>query len=359
MSTWYYADADQQRQGPLSTDELKQYFRRQGIALETLVWRDGMLHWRPLGELAEQLGLTAAAVATTAAEPVARSAVPQPPALRVPPEVPTPAPPPMDPPEPAVPEPRTSGRAVFNLGNDPREPAPVVPSLRPEIHTGVVTPVAAPTDREQELNPYRASNATLDPRRARVHDDDVVYAGFWKRAAAIIVDSLIIGLVARLGGEALGAIIADLSGGGQVAVMLTTAAMTLLLYALYFAFFHSAFNQATPGKMIVGIRVLRSDGEPIGFLRGLARYFATIPSGILLGIGYLMAAFTERKRALHDMLCDTVVVDKWAYTPQPGMQQRELGTAAWVILIGYALLIAGAVVAVLALGWFSGMGRGN
>ena len=57
MSTWYYTDAEQQRQGPLSTDELKQYFRREAILDDTLVWRDGMAQWRPLSEFVGELGL--------------------------------------------------------------------------------------------------------------------------------------------------------------------------------------------------------------------------------------------------------------------------------------------------------------
>ena len=53
-----------------------------------------------------------------------------------------------------------------------------------------------------------------------------------------------------------------------------------------------------------------------------------------------MAAFTERKQGLHDMLCDTLVVDKWAFTEHPEWQQRNLGTVTTVILALVGLLIA-------------------
>src|SRR3546814_1500810 len=82
--------------------------------------------------------------------------------------------------------------------------------------------------------------------------------------------------------------------------------------------------------MAIGIKVVRSDGPGCGFWRGFARYFASILSAILLCIGYLMVAFTERKQALHDMICDTVVVDQWAFTAHPDQQREELGTVAWV-----------------------------
>lgn len=54
-------------------------------------------------------------------------------------------------------------------------------------------------------------------------------------------------------------------------------------------------------------------------------------------IGFIMAAFTERKQALHDMMCDTLVVDKWAFTEHPELQQRGLGTVTIVILVLAAL----------------------
>ena len=64
-----------------------------------------------------------------------------------------------------------------------------------------------------------------------------------------------------------------------------------------------------------------------------------IPSSLILGIGYIMAAFTDRKRALHDMLAGTLVVDRWAFTSQPERQRHELGTVTIVVLVLSAVLI--------------------
>jgi uncharacterized RDD family membrane protein YckC len=305
LSIWHYIDDDRQRQGPLSTGELKERFQRDAIGPETLVWREGMLAWRPLGELAEQLGL----VPAPTPEPVVRGAVP----------------PPEPEPEPEPPPP-LSGRAVFSLGTEPVQAQPVPPAA------------AGYAVAQAERNPYAPSRAPLQAHAA-THAADVVYAGFWKRAAASLIDGFIVGLAGKFAGKMFAAILADVTGGGPLANAVLELLLTLALNACYFAWFHSQLALATPGKMVIGIKVVRSDGEPIGFLRGVARYFATIVSAIPLGIGYLMAAFTERKRALHDMLCDTVVVDKWAFTGHPGMQRRELGTATIVVLAGYALLI--------------------
>src|SRR3546814_12565973 len=71
-------------------------------------------------------------------------------------------------------------------------------------------------------------------------------------------------------------------------------------------------------------------------------------SGLILGIGFLMAAFTERKQALHDMICDTVVVDQWAFTAHPDQQREELGTVAWVVLVLGGLLFVGMVLLAFA-----------
>ncbi len=331
----------------MSTDELKQHFHSQRIALDTLVWRDGMMQWRPLADLAQQLGL----LETSRAQPFDAA----PGAASGPYLPPMPAPPPpaaanleMDDARPAMPpaparEPEApapaSGRAVFNLGSDP-SPTPVYE--RPEIIERMA--VATSGESAAARNPYLAARAPLQAKPSFVADQDVVYAGFWKRVAATIIDGFILSLVVGLCGELFGMILSDLAGGGELATAITTSLCTIALNALYFAWFHSTFNYATPGKMAIGIKVVRSHGEPISFLRALARFFATILSTLTLCIGYLMAAFTARKQSLHDVICDTVVVDKWAYTTEPERQRTELGTVAIVVLALYGLVVVAGLV---------------
>jgi uncharacterized BrkB/YihY/UPF0761 family membrane protein len=88
-----------------------------------------------------------------------------------------------------------------------------------------------------------------------------------------------------------------------------------------------------------------------GVLRARLRSF-----GLILCIGYLMAAFTERKQGLHDMMCDTLVVDRWAFTDQPQLQRRELGVVTIAVLVITALLaLAGLVLMVAAIGFIAKM----
>lgn len=338
MSIWHYTGEDRQPLGPLSTDELKQRLRTGEIGFDTLVWREGMLVWRPLGELAEPLRLheivapaadAASPAPTLALEPIRQGPPPPPPLELESPEV--------------APEPPLTGRAVFALGTDPAE-TPLPPAWRePAGHAGNA-------DDGMAQNPYAPSHASLRMRQAR-DDRDVVYAGFWKRVAAQLIDGVILAVIGSLGGEMLGTLLSDMIGGGETGEALLPVAFTLVLYLLYFAWFHSNFMLATPGKMAVGIKVVRSDGEPASFLRNVGRYFAQIPGSLLLGIGYLMAAFTERKQALHDFFCDTVVVDRHAYTRQSAMQRRELGTVTVVVLAIYAAMLALLAIAVLFLGF--------
>lgn len=368
MSTWYYASAERQQLGPVSTDELKQYFHSEQISLDTLVWRDGMLHWRPLHELAQQLGLLPAIAATevasslpTVAPPILPAAVIEaPPAkgpelqLQVEPEpaatpasaftpAPAPAPTPTPAPTPAstpaaAPRAGSEGRAVFNLGTEPG-PAPVY--TRPAVDPGTVAAAS---------NPYAAGYSNLQEGVLARAQQFIVDAGFWKRVAASAIDGFILGLAGSLFAEVLGALFSDLFSGGQLAELVWTWGFALVLNALYHAWFHSTLMYATPGKMAVGIKVLRSNGEPISFLRALARYFASVLCTLSAGLGYLMAAFTARKQGLHDFICDTVVVDKWAYTNEPERQRTELGTVTVIVLVLYGLLVLLILAAIFMIG---------
>lgn len=122
------------------------------------------------------------------------------------------------------------------------------------------------------------------------------YAGFWKRFLAIIIDSIIIALV----GAVLEAVI------GQAYRVPTN----IVLNWLYFTLFECSAKQATIGKMLLGIVVCDLEGHRLSFGRANARYWAKVLSSLILGIGYMMAGFTRRKQALHDMIADTLVVVK-------------------------------------------------
>lgn len=202
-------------------------------------------------------------------------------------------------------------------------------------------------------SPYAPPRAAVHRAAEVYHDAEVVYAGFWKRTAAYLIDMVILSILGAAVGGAVGGLIGAATGasgtasdatGFQLLVQLAAA----LAAACYYGWFYASLQRATPGKLAIGIKVVRGDGTGCGFWRGFARYFAMIPSGLILGIGFLMAGFTQRKQALHDLICDTVVVDKWAFTAEPERQREELGTVAAVVLALGALLLVGFVVLVFA-----------
>ncbi|MDB5258878.1 MAG: domain containing protein [Candidatus Taylorbacteria bacterium] len=83
----------------------------------------------------------------------------------------------------------------------------------------------------------------------------------------------------------------------------------LIFYLMYYTLFNASKLQATPGKIILGLRVVDKNGERISILRAISRAAASIISVAILNIGYLFPLFTERKQTLHDIIASTVVVD--------------------------------------------------
>ena len=80
----------------------------------------------------------------------------------------------------------------------------------------------------------------------------------------------------------------------------------------------TAWLGGTPGKLLLGMRVTRPDGAPVGWRRALCRSLAEWLSRLTLGLGYAAALMNPERRTLHDVLCDTVVVDvSRKHNPQP------------------------------------------
>ena len=216
---------------------------------------------------------------------------------------------------------------------------------------------AAPVSPASPASPYVPPASEVLGEEPVINGGEVVYAGFWKRVAAYTIDSIVVGMVGGIMGGVIGGVLGVmlLGGGGTSA---NTSGMLIIqglanlagiaLGVAYFGWMHSSSSMATLGKMAIGIKVVREDGTRISFLRGMGRYFALIVSSIPLGLGFVMAGFTERKRALHDMMCDTVVVDKWAFTAHPELQRRELGTVTVIVLVLFGLLLVVGILVVFA-----------
>jgi uncharacterized RDD family membrane protein YckC len=135
----------------------------------------------------------------------------------------------------------------------------------------------------------------------------VVYAGFWRRVGAILIDISPLAAVNWIVGMATGSTCcflwdAEMAGSGSAFVV------GAVIGWLYFALLESSGLQATLGKMTVGLYVTDEAGRRLTFSRATGRHFGKYISGVLLGIGFLMAGFTAKKQALHDMLAGTLVM---------------------------------------------------
>jgi uncharacterized RDD family membrane protein YckC len=134
-----------------------------------------------------------------------------------------------------------------------------------------------------------------------------MYAGFWRRVAAWILDALILGVVTVPLSLALGGG-NDIGADSSMNYSPAAQSISTALGWLYFALMESSTKQATLGKMALGITVTDLEGRRIGFGKATGRYFAKILSALILFIGFIMVAFTARKQGLHDILAGTLVV---------------------------------------------------
>jgi uncharacterized RDD family membrane protein YckC/Tfp pilus assembly major pilin PilA len=226
---WYFAQAGDRREGPVSRESLQALRAAGQISDETLVWSPGMSGWTAYGQVFE----------------AARAA----------------APPPLP----------------------PRDEA-----------TGAGRPAAAASPGWAAPDATAATPGTTN-----------IYAGFWRRAAAYIIDYIVLFIAVVVG---FGAIAASDIPPERAAVL--HMLVVYGLYWLYRAGMHSSSFQATVGKLVLGIKVSDLAGQRIGFGRSTGRVIAEFLAGLTLGVGFVMAGFTKRRQALSDMIAGTLVVKK-------------------------------------------------
>ncbi len=128
------------------------------------------------------------------------------------------------------------------------------------------------------------------------------YAGFWHRFLAGVIDLIILYLVTFIAAFVLSAISSELA-----LIIFTGASLfSFIISLLYYVLFQSSSKQATPGMMILKIKIYNESFQRVGFWRLTLRYFSTILSNIILGIGFFMIGWTKRKQGLHDMIARTI-----------------------------------------------------
>ncbi len=157
---------------------------------------------------------------------------------------------------------------------------------------------------------------------------NTIYAGFWLRFVAYIIDSIIIGTVYWVMSIPIFAIFgisqanemqnienmseAEAMGmfGTIMALSGATTFLITIIAILYWSLMESSKYQATVGKIALGLKVTDMDGKNLDFVKALVRNLCKIISSMIMGIGYIMAGFTEKKQGLHDIIANTLVVKK-------------------------------------------------
>lgn len=188
---------------------------------------------------------------------------------------------------------------------------------------------------------FQAKGETPSPPSARpsygmpAKKPHMEYGGFWIRVGAYLVDGVILGLIfyfilspifmkmatnmfgdmalyqdpqnlQNLDPAQMQALMADMAGKMMKLVWITNL-LNMILMGGYFVVLEGGPGQ-TLGKKALGLRVVTPEGDRIGYLKALARYIGKIISGVILGIGFIMAAFDSEKRTLHDRMVNSRVV---------------------------------------------------
>lgn len=258
---WYYA-IDDQRLGPVSHAEFEQLMQSGKITAATLVWRKGMDQWKTLGDVRER-------------DPALFSEAPPP-----------------------LPSPEESDEGTADAAGAPR---------------------MARESRLEAAEDKPNASETLD------------YAGFWRRCGAHLMDlaiwwvgwlviSQIVTLVFFPEVAKLSQTIAEKGifsyqpTPHEATMMLKHSFVSIVLATIwaiiYDTFFILRFG-ATPGKLLFGLRIVKTSGKPLDFANIVGRCLAKGLLGLpTLCIGYLIVAFDDQKRSLHDHVTHTRVVKK-------------------------------------------------
>lgn len=137
------------------------------------------------------------------------------------------------------------------------------------------------------------------------------YAGFWIRAAALVIDSIIVWItqiVLAIILEAMAGLLSPDMDADSFASVIMLALFSSAVSIAYYVVFTGSCGQ-TPGKMLMRLKVVRSDGSAMTYGRAALReILGKFVSGITLGVGYLMVVFDNRKQGLHDKIADTCVI---------------------------------------------------
>ncbi len=166
------------------------------------------------------------------------------------------------------------------------------------------------------------------------------YAGFSSRLLAFWIDTILVTLIVLLGAGLLAAFSTILPvpkikemvtnlfpsvGGGinYVIGLLSFSVVATLLYILYNLIFWALTGQ-TPGKALIGLRIVGKNGQQVNPLRGLLRLIGYLLGFVTLGLGFLWILVSDRRQGWHDMLAGTYVIYTWAARPDERFLAEEI-----------------------------------
>ncbi|MGE7835825.1 RDD family protein [Viridibacillus arvi] len=140
------------------------------------------------------------------------------------------------------------------------------------------------------------------------------YGGFWIRFLATIIDGAVVMVATALIGVVLKVpkgVISEMIFGDELYLSTYPLYSWILIIVgiLYFVGLPATTWRGTVGKKVLGIEIVDTNGDTISIFRSIIRNIARIFSGLLLCLGYIIAAFHPQKRALHDLVANTYVVN--------------------------------------------------
>ncbi len=147
--------------------------------------------------------------------------------------------------------------------------------------------------------------------------DPVRYASLWRRALACLIDLLLLAAAVVPAAIVLIWIMEAVHGDLGMKVRharylagIGAVALWVLGDWFYNACMMSSEWEATVGRRIFRVRILDSSGRRVTFWQATARHFSKFLSTFLLGAGFVMAVFTKRRQALHDVVADTIACSR-------------------------------------------------
>jgi len=184
--------------------------------------------------------------------------------------------------------------------------------LAPAQTSEPATPEAGPHDAKTApaVVPPEASAGAATP----ADPASLPKGGFWLRSVAFLADvglvvaltvagGILVGMAVQIGGVFSSAPQADLDWLEWMATRLFSAVIDVCYFTLFVG-----WRGQTPGKMLLGLKIIRISGEEVGYARALLRWFGQGLGLLLFGLGFLMVAFSRRKQGLHDKLAGTYVI---------------------------------------------------